>query len=85
MPSTFLSRVFFSEKGAIPFENRDDLTRALQVLFFERYELGLEELADAPMDLPPETTSCSDQTFEDSMPILRMIEEGFNYRVSLIE
>ena len=56
---------------------------ALEELFFERVDLGLEELL-VP-EPPPETVTCSEQTFEDSKEILEQVEQGISTSISLQE
>ena len=57
----FVKMEFFSANGAFPAMNVDELQLKLDELFFERVDLGLEQL-NTP-DLLPEATTCSMPTF----------------------
>ena len=60
----FVRQLFFSADGATLIMTQDRLNEVLDELFFERVDLGLEELF-VP-DTPPETTTCSIPTFNAS-------------------
>ena len=50
--------LFYSADGATPAMDVDELKEKLDELFFERFELGLEQL-NTP-EIPPETVTCSE-------------------------
>ena len=57
-----VKNAFLTDYGAQPFDNVEDLKKALKVLFYYRWRRGLEVIAVYDLLPSPDLSSCSSET-----------------------